>query len=247
MKKPVIIVATANYSDDESSADLRKLGAEIDSIRNAFFDAEQEGLCEIAPYFDATVEKIEEAFHQYKDAVIGFHYAGHANGFQLMLQQAADAGEFAAFLGKQTQLKFVFLNGCSTRGQVDDLHAEGVPVVMATSTAINDDVAQQFAEQFYRRLAEGASIQAAFNSYQDIVSIKQIPKKDLYRGFQVPSAFDDRFPWELYIKPGAGEIAGWDLPTAAQNPLFGLPPIPPLYDLPARPFRYLHWYGRREA
>lgn len=247
MKKPVIIVAIADYRTN-TTAHLRELGTELDGIKEAFAQAEEVNLCEVIYFADATVEKIVAAFHKHEGEVVGFHYAGHANGYQLMLEEAADGAALAVFLGKQRNLRFVFLNGCSTRGHVEELHNNGVSAVIATSLSIEDKIARDLSIHFYQKIAEGRVLEAAFTSYQDVPAIKQVPRASLYRdlGFEIP-AEDGRFPWGIYYKPGAENVRLWDLPTEAGNPLFGLPAIPELYDLPVTPFRYLQWYGRRDA
>lgn len=65
----------------------------------------------------------------------------------------------ASFLGQQTGLELVFLNGCATQNQAQGLLDANVSTVIATSQAIDDRVAAEFASRFYRSLAGGASIQ----------------------------------------------------------------------------------------
>ena len=48
------------------------------------------------------------------------------------------AGGIAKLLGQQAGLKLVFLNGCANKEQVKNLHAAGVPAVIATAVKIND-------------------------------------------------------------------------------------------------------------
>ena len=62
------------------------------------------------------LERIIQAFQRYRDRVAIFHYGGHANGYQLLLESAAggsvaaDSASFAAFLAEQSGLQLVFLN-----------------------------------------------------------------------------------------------------------------------------------------
>ncbi len=52
------------------------------------------------------------------------------------------------------------------------------------------------------------------------------------------------WPWLLRTHPGAESAAGWSLPLAAGDPLFGLPPLPPK-PLPDSPYqRALDYYTR---
>lgn len=249
MKKPVFLLAIADYRT--SDLHLRELGNELDGIKNALRPAEEAGLCQVVDFADADVDKILDAFRRADGAVVGFHFAGHADGFRLLLEKSAHGPELAAFLGKQKNLRFVFLNGCSTRGQVEELHNKGVPGVIATSRAIDDRVASEMAIHFYQRLAEGEGLEPAFYDYETRRRIDGTPKAELYRaelrGSIELGSDEGRFPWGFYVKPGAESVRGWNLPTEANNPLFGLPPVAPLYDLPLKPYRYLHWYERRDA
>ena len=44
----------------------------------------------------------------------------------------------------------------------------------------------------------------------------------------------------------AESVRGWNLPDTANDPTFGLPPLPRL-DLPEKPYSYLDWYRREDA
>ncbi len=92
----------------------------------------------------ATEAKILEPFREHRDRIAIFHFAGHANGYELLLESikgetdVVKAQGFAQFLKQQQGLQLVFLNGCSTMQQVKDLHDAGIPAVIATSLAIDD-------------------------------------------------------------------------------------------------------------
>ncbi|MEO8496817.1 MAG: hypothetical protein ABI614_17240, partial [Planctomycetota bacterium] len=164
---------------------------------------------------------------------------------------AADAGGLAAFFGQQRGLDLVFLNGCSTQQQVQGLLDAKVSAVIATSRAIEDQVAMQFSKQFYQGLAGGASLRTAYNEAEAAVQTsKGGNTRSLYFGDaklrDASDANTDRWPWELYLRSGAEEVAGWSLPQAAGDPLFGLPALEP-QDLPASPFRHLSWFDQEHA
>jgi phosphoribosylformimino-5-aminoimidazole carboxamide ribonucleotide (ProFAR) isomerase len=104
-----------------------------------------------------------------------FHYGGHAGGQQLDLEGGAgQALGLAHLLGRQAtqQLQIVFLNGCSTKEQVDRLLKLGVKVIIATSVAIKDKKAVEFAYRFYRKLANNGSIRQAFDNACDGTFVK---------------------------------------------------------------------------
>jgi WD40 repeat protein len=166
----------------------------------------------------------------------------------------------AVLLGRRVNLKLVFLNGCSTRPQVQSLLDAGVPVVIATARPIKDKLARQFAVAFYEALtaggeaapAGGRSLRAAFEAAQAYVLGQ--PRidgraRDLIDADTPQSAQDITngwgMPWDLFIRPGAGQVERWDL--FADEPLFGLPDLPADIGLPDEPFRNLDRFGREHA
>jgi hypothetical protein len=62
------------------------------------------------------------------------------------------------------KLKLVFLNGCSTKGQVEALLSRGVPIVIATSAPVNDQKAGQFSTAFFKSLNNQSTIKEAFDA-----------------------------------------------------------------------------------
>jgi hypothetical protein len=72
------------------------------------------------------------------------------------------ASSFTQFLRGIKSLHLVFLNGCSTKEQVDALLASGVRAVVATTRAVHDKLATELAERFYKAVAAGAAIGDAF-------------------------------------------------------------------------------------
>ena len=106
-------------------------------------------------------------------------------------------------------------------------------------------MATDFAARFYQGLAGGAAIGTAFEEARAAMQMqggRALPPPG--RGRRRLAA--GRIPWRLHIRPGAEAVAGWSLPQAAGDPLFGLPALPPL-DLPDKPYRYLDWYRREDA
>lgn len=167
-KKPVIFLAFANERNDQVSY-LRNLTEEARNIRQALDIAKRNGLCDVEERSNATLQDILDVFQDplYHNRIAIFHYGGLPNGYQLLLEsaegsaKAAHAGGLAAFLGQQTGLRtglqLVFLNGCATQKQMQGLTDAKVSLVIATSQAIDDKVATEFASRFYKGLAGGAN------------------------------------------------------------------------------------------
>ena len=247
--KPIILLAFAN----DSLRPLAQLNQEREAIQHQLALAIEEDLCELIVLQRADINGILSVFQQNPNRIAVFHYAGHAESYELCLELAdgqreiADAGGFAEFLGLQRGLELVFLNGCSTRAQVDNLLKAHVSAVIATSQAINDDAACRFATHFYQSLGVGDGIFKAFQ--ESAASVKmRLGTGQAHRSFYWDGLPDDpeRFPWEFFTSQGS-EISGeWNLPDAAGNPLFGLPKPPPI-PLPDQPYRYLKWFREADA
>ena len=165
--KPVIFLAFANDGQDNRRY-LRNLPQELRSVTERLKEAEKAGLCKLVVTMNTTVKELLDVFQEYRGHVAIFHFGGHAGGFQLLMESAdghpefAHAAGFAEFLGQQKGLQLVFLNGCSTEPQVEGLLAAGIPAVVATSQAIEDEIATELSTRFYNALAGGAGIGTAF-------------------------------------------------------------------------------------
>ena len=167
-RKPVILFMFAN-DRLEGVGYLRNLPEEARRLRAALEPAESAGLCELVVRQNATAADVLDVLQdkRYRDRVAIIHYGGHADGYRLMLESAAgriaaaNAAGLAEFLGRQRGLRLVFLNGCSTGAQSRGLLEAGVAAVVATSQAIDDAAAVEFAARFYRALGRGgpASLQ----------------------------------------------------------------------------------------
>ncbi|MCU0644028.1 MAG: CHAT domain-containing protein [bacterium] len=249
--KPVIFLAFANVRDD-SVPYLRNLPDEHRSVRSALEQARTAGLCEIVERANATAKEILDVFQhpEYRNRIAIFHYGGHANGFQLLLEATAGGASpafavgFAEFLGQQQGLQLVFLNGCSTQPQVHGLLEANVSAVIATSQSIADQLATDLAARFYNGLAGGATIRTAYN--EAVASIKTEIGDDLVQCYLEAAGGENRWPWDIYVRDGAEITDQWNLPQAAHDPLFGLPSLP-TGDLPAKPYRHLQWFERDHA
>ncbi len=253
MQKPVIFLAFANDKVDYARY-LRNLPIELDGIRKSLQDAQQAGLCEVIERANATIEQILDIFQQYRDRVAVFHYGGHADGYQLLLENldgshAVAKGEgLVSFLARQKGLKLIFFNGCSTQQQSLELLEAGLPAVVGTSNSINDEVATALAIRFYKGIGSGATLERAWNEAVDQLKIEfgSDQMKKLYR-LKKEETVPDQFPWNLLIKEGAEGVKEWNLPDAVNNPLYALPPIPQTHQLPESPFLFLKRYERQHA
>ncbi len=220
--KPVIFLAYANDRVDPSNY-LRDLVAEVRTIRRSL-EAKVLSTYRLEERANANLDDILRVFDQYTQAIEVFHFAGHANELQLVLERGqgevavAGAAGFNRLLAQQSNLKLVFLNGCSTWAQAEALAALGVPAVIATSSSINDQAASQFASRFYERLAGQASIAKAFEAAEIKVQTQLGNTRSMY---WEETATKDEFPWRLY-----GKGADWKLNSSRiSKPMGNLLPL----------------------
>ncbi len=247
-KPPIVFIAIAN---DQLSKDkhLPGLREERDELNKILLNAKAKGLCEVIVKSVEKAEHIFEVFTNselYRDRIAIFHFAGHANSLEMILESGAiDVEYFSKFLGEQKGLKLLFLNGCSTYGQVEKYFRNNVQNVIATSSLIYDELAKDFAIKFYHSLAGGTSLVRAFNEASSITqSIKSKKRRDdVVLNEKQKTGF---LPWKFRSRPGAEESKYWSLPEAVNNPLFGLPELPQKI-LPTCPFPNLKWFTEKHA
>jgi len=272
-RPPILLIATANEA--QGARHLRSLASELEDIVAALATAQREGICEVVTLPEATPEQIVTVFQTdaYRDRVAVLHFAGHAGPQGLLLETpdgdtaVADAAGLAAFLGCQRGLQLVVLNACATNAHVDALRNAGVGSVIATSRTVEDAIAHEFAVLFYQGLGSGAGIQRAYDEAAGGVRFKHgaiasgvtadsmhasatAVSRDIGRQGPARSllSLDGRWPWDIYFRSGAEETVGpWNLPDAAGNPLFGLPPLPETNVVLSEPFRHLRPFVREHA
>lgn len=202
--KPVIFLAFANEQDDRTHY-LRTLPEEGRRLRRALEQAQAAGICQLEVRTNATLSDIRDVFRNHDNRIAIFHFGGHADSYRLLFEAAGgksaviDAAGFAEFLAHQAGLQLVFLNACSTAGQVAALQAAGVPVVIATSQDIPDAMATDFADEFYQSLATGInSVSKAFAEATSLVKAGQGGDGRHLRLVTPDQTPDDQSLWQLY-------------------------------------------------
>jgi hypothetical protein len=218
MNTPIIFFAFANDRDDH----LALLKEESRMLDRALEELDRKEYIKVFNKENTESKDIFDRFTRYKDRIAIFHYGGHANGTHLRLDEGAgDARGLAQLMGEQENLKLVFLNGCSSKGQVQTLFDAGVKAVIATSVPIEDRKATEFAQQFYEALAHKRSIGQAFNIAQAYLTTRYGDSVDVrYRDFVInlsellkKEEETDEIPWGLYIKEEhREEILNYKLP-----------------------------------
>lgn len=228
MPKPVILLAFADSRDDLPQVQEER--RVLDDLLGAHFNVEQKDA--------ATHPRIEDTFRSYGRAVRIFHFGGHANGQQLALL-ASDGQDGAAYvrgvanlIGRQKGVELVFLNGCSTKDQVDFFLKARIPAVIATTAPVSDKVARQFAELFYKNFTSGTGrcpLSEAFDDAQAQLESRyanypQMYSRSLSWGEE---KFESQFPYELHLRSDqAGKLCLLDLELPHEgDPAKEVPPL----------------------
>lgn len=248
--RPVVLAAFANVHGETY---LRSLAGEAHALKG-LLDTDG-SLCRYEEVREASLERILDIAQraENRDRIAILHYAGHAGPDTLHLEagdgrsEAIDAAALAEFFACQSNLALVFLNGCSTEQQAEAFREAGAPAVIITTRAIDDEVAAAFSERFYRGVAGGYSIAAAFRQAE---SAARAQAGGQIRAVLTPMLRDQpaaaaRWPWTLIPERPPGTELAWTLSGAAGDPLYRLP-LPDV-DFPAQPYPHLHWYTAADA
>ncbi len=177
----------------------------------------------------ATTNAMVNALQQIRPNLAIFHFSGHAGSNRLEMNTAAAYAEgVAQLLGKCPQLQLVFLNGCSTLGQVAALHEAGAPLVIATNAPIDDRKAATFGARFYKALSENQSIREAYElAKAEILTIDNTVAFTETRSIGLPEGHrETEATWGMFTKPGREAAEDWRLPT--QRSIQGEVPKPNL-------------------
>ncbi|MDX1406801.1 MAG: CHAT domain-containing protein, partial [Saprospiraceae bacterium] len=215
MTRPVIYLAFANDRDQY----LQMINQERKQISRALQAHTKEGRIQLVTEASSTIEDIFQEFHTHDHEVAIFHYGGHATGTHLVLEAAdgssasAQSTGLASLLGSQKQLKLVFLNGCATKAQVEELINKGVRAVIATSVKIDDSMATEFAEQFYKALANHSTIRESFDRASAFIKSKYASAQiGTFGGSQLVEWMarpSDELAWGLYVRNPADDVLDW--------------------------------------
>ena len=163
----------------------------------------------------ATTSSVSHHIAQSRESIRLFLYSGHAGRDKLVLEdQEANAAGIAHLLGQCPRLRLVFLNGCSTKGQVEELLNKGVPAVLATSVPIDDMKAMEFSRRFFTALRDQNSIKQSFELAKgELLTKYPDVNPQIHGGLSSwKEEADDSSIWGLYV--GADEsVLEWKLPT----------------------------------
>jgi CHAT domain len=141
---------------------------ELNALSNVLNDT----AAEVRPLWGVNQKTLESNLLQKQKVLRIFHYSGHAGSEFVELNDGigktkiAYSDGLADMLGAAKAIKLVFLNGCSTEAQTEALLKVGIPVVIATTQPLSDQLGLEFARRFYESFTDANSeltLQEAFN------------------------------------------------------------------------------------
>ena len=156
-------------------------------------------------------EKIIHYLGLFKEHLEFFGYSGHAGKDALITEGGGGHAEGLAQLLKQCKnLKVVFLNGCSTVGQVKGLLDAGVKVVIAAHAPVGDNLAKDFAINLFQSLDRQNTIKEAYEEAKGAVLFKDKSKEfKEKRGIDFRDVKDST--WGIFWRDGADDTLNWKL------------------------------------
>ncbi len=207
-----ILLAFANANED------------LELSREAANIFKTDGLNEhvqMIPLLKAGLDDLTREFRQHKNIAI-FHFGGHAGNDRIEGERLGEVEQMFAdgltsYISEQEHLQLVFLNGCSTANLAEQLIKKGIPYVIATSSAIKDSVAIDFAKCFYSELAANIPIEEAYRkakhqtqtrlekphqAYNRIIKAA-FEKEDQERGLNLNRIQDDGLPFQFFMSKDA--------------------------------------------
>ena len=225
-ERPVVLLAFAN----DEQAFLGSIKTEQADVASALLPYETYGCIQLWQEGSLSVASLFRRFGEFRGRVALFHYGGHASGQGLRLDggEAAATGLAELFRDEAEALKLIFLNGCSTRDQVERLLEFGVKAVIATSAPINDEAAGVFSTEFYASLANGMSIGEAYARACARIRTDKDRVLPSSRGMsweaKAQTKASDALPWDLHLRPGSEAVLDWKLPELPRRGIVrGLP------------------------
>lgn len=228
--KPTVLLLTA----DDPTSRLTALAGEVNHIQRTL-NSVQGRQYEVVPVQQASAQDLVDEFNVSGRSIEVIHYAGHADSRRLVLADGnAEAKALAERIRREGTVRFVFLNGCATDGQVGFFHDAGVPFVIGTVRKVGDEQAAWVARQCYTYLANRRSLRSA-------VDMTEADARLVHRRSFLESG-KGRIPWEDQEEDKEESAAfAWGLRISAEldeQTDYTLPirPLEPVSDLPVRHF-----------
>ncbi len=257
MDKPIIFLTFANEQQPDGrylknvvkEEKLLKEILEPISSRKA-----ENALCTLEVISNVNLDEIISGLNDYTDQDMILHFGGHADPNKLILEKDDGSGSpqyvkaegLVPILSGRKNLKLVFLNGCSTKKMARQLVKNGIMAVIGTSSSIPDTLALKVSKHFYTALAAGKTMAGAWELAKNVAAALGDENGDS-RGIKL----EGDGAWDVEFRDDAAKevFNNWNLPDAANNPLYNLPQPRKriLPDKDESPFLFLKPYEEKHA
>ena len=147
MSKPLFLISFANHDTQP----LPHLDREKEEVEKIIIDRQQKQDFEVtwAPTRTAIIEVLENPIKS--ENLVLFSYSGHAARDRLITEgEPTRSKGIAQLLSECRNLKLIILNGCSTKGQIQELTeafkktGNSTPIMVATTASVGDRLAADF-------------------------------------------------------------------------------------------------------
>ena len=219
MNPPVVFLAFANSVQNPHAHYLSYLKEEYVTIKKMFedkgFEVQGDGFSSLRDICDKMQSE------RYKDRICIFHFSGHADGYQVLLEtQTFEANALVTgstivgFLKTFKHcLKLVFLNGCCTDRLAAELAASGIPICIGTYAPVSDQTACRLAERFYKGITEKNTFQQAWERALAFVDMTTDSPQNLSVGIVRKNEVipPQKIYWGIHIAEGQAYMNDWVL------------------------------------
>lgn len=201
---------------------LDSVPPELKQIKEQFKQSHLGLKPEYEPYL--TREGLGDLLRSVTDQLGLMHFAGHSHTDSLHTNDGIVYSKHIAGLIKTwtNPPSLVFINGCSSAGQVTELHAAGVKNVIATRQPIGDDNASSFARAFYAELLnrpDTTTLRQAFDR-AGITAFLDKPGGPRSLDLKTPASNED-WDWGLYpVNDKADKLCLNDIIKPQQSPSY---------------------------
>ncbi|GGD73449.1 hypothetical protein GCM10011514_41880 [Emticicia aquatilis] len=201
MSKPIFLFVYANPDDNlENLLNEKAKVVEIIERRNVKDDFDYKVVSTRVEIVDFLKNEIN------RENLLLFSYSGHSAGDKLITEQEqTESIGIVQLLALCPNLKLLVLNGCSTKGWIQQLEISfhknqfKLPVIIATSSKVQDKVAADFGIAFFEQLFEfGLSFQKSFD-----IAIAVIKTHVQAQGLNIHRFLDEM------AKPDSAIIDSW--------------------------------------
>ena len=208
---PIRILYLASNPADTQRLNLE---AEIRDVHNKMAAARYRDELKLESRWAVRPDDLIQYLLEVKPTIV--HFSGHGDKDGIYLDTSnqgatlvPNAGLVRLFQSLKGHVRLIVLNACSTQSLAEAL-AGVVGCVVGTTRDIGDQAATQFAATFYQVLADGQSVQQAYEVAGAALMLAGDPEHETHQLFHAP-AVD---PAQLVLVPA----------TALAAPALGAPP-----------------------